>query len=439
MNLNWNHIQGDVQSAIGESARLNHLLKSIKMTNILQANDYFSVKLSVENKLILQMTERQILPQLKSVLESRLGGRVEFEIEFNSTQEPFVSIDPAPETATETAAETAADFEPFSTAQPTFKFKNKYVLNSGSSFSSFCQTAENTFAVTAAKHFARATGSDFQLMTLCGPSGTGKTHLLNAVGWELLGLEKGLKVKLISGDDLITDFQAACQKRSMNEFRLKYRLETDVLLIDDIHCLEKAKATQTELFNLLNDFQKCGKKIVLTCDRGVQSFEGFEDRLKSRLLGSLVLELDHPSVSSKLQILNFKLNSQGLRIPEEMIQRILLSSGPCIRSVEGAINRLKMLIQTAGHLDSAILDKMFPVSSEKEIEAISVDAIILRVCNVNKVSVADLKGASRKRHLVAARRECAASLKAELGLTIADIGRILQRDHSTIISLLKAR
>lgn len=435
MNLNWNHIQCDVQSVIGESARLSHLLKSIKMTNILQTNDYFTVKLSVENKLILQMTERQILPQVKSVLETRLGGRVEFDIEFNSTQEPFVSIEPS----LEAEPTTAADIVPAVQSQPTFKYKNKYVLNSGSTFSSFCQTAENTFAVTAAKHFARTTGTDFQIMTLCGPSGTGKTHLLNAMGWELLGLEKGLKVKLISGDDLITDFQSACQKRSMNEFRMKYRLETDVLLIDDIHCLEKAKATQTELFNLLNDFQKSGKKIVLTCDRGIQSFEGFEDRLKSRLLGSLVLELEHPAVSSKLQILNFKLNAQGLRIPEEMVQRILLSSGPCVRSVEGAIHRLKMLIQTAGQLDNTILDKMFPVQSEKQIEAISVDAILMRICNSHKITLTELKGPSRKRNLVTARRECVTALKTELDLTVADIGRVLQRDHSTIISLLKAK
>ena len=97
-----------------------------------------------------------------------------------------------------------------------------------------------------------------------------------------------------------------------------------------------------------------------------------------------------------------------------------------------------MLIQTAGHLDHLILDKMFPVPSQREIETISVDTILLRVCNKNSVSLAELKGPSRKRNLVVARRECAHALKTELGRTIADIGRILQRDHSTIIALLKA-
>ncbi len=430
MNLNWNLVQDDVQNLVDDSARTRHLLKLIRMASVKsEAQGGFLVCLTMENRLTLQMAERHVLPFLQQALERRLGGAVQFSFEFQSTQENFDVI----------AAEID---EPSVLAQLTvptmpYIFKSKHTLNPAYDFMHFCKTEENAYALSATAHFATVENSEIPFMTLTGPSGTGKTHLLHAAGWSFLARQNGFKVKVVSGDDLITDFQAAIVKRNMGDFRLKYRANTDILLIDDIHCLEKAKATQTELFNLINDFASAGKKIIFTCDRSIEKIDGFDERLKSRLRGSFNLELEYPSLQSKLQILNFKLQHEGIYLPEAVVDRVLHTCGPCIRSVEGALHRLKMLLKTTGDLDNAALDKMFPIPSVKQVAAFSIESLLLRVCEKHKLSLTLVKGPCRKRPVVAARRECAQTLKTELGKTIAEIGRILQRDHSSIIGLLK--
>ncbi len=438
MNLNWSHVQDDVKNLIEDSAPARHLLKAIKFSSVQDHKDYYSVLLSVENKLTLQMCERLFLPQLKHVLELRLGLPIAFEFSIQSRQEPFQIIDPALDELVDQAVDSGLLLPLIPRSQQRFQFKSKYSLNPRYQISTFCVTNENDFAKSATEKFVTDDSMNLSVMVLLGPSGTGKTHLLNATGWNFLQLKPHLKVKIISGDDLITDFQAAIFRRTMTEFRLKYRLETDVLLIDDIHCLERAKATQTELFNLINEFQNAGKKIILTCDRSIHSSAAFDERLKSRLLGSLNVELEYPTYSAKETILKYKLKEAQLDVTPEILQRVLASTGPCIRSLEGALHRIHMLRQTSGRLDPFTLDKMFPAVQASETTNISVDALVLKICGQHQVSLKELKGTSRKRPFVLARRDCAVALKTELGKATADIGRILQRDHSTVISLLKS-
>lgn len=437
MNLNWSHVQDDVKKLIEDSAPARHLLKSIKLLSMTDQQTFFSIQISVENKLVIQMCQRLLLPQLKNVLESRLGLPVAFDFTLSSLQESFEFSEsellPTDQSTTQTAVQQIAAPLP-----PRFQFKSKYSLNPRYQFTTFCITEENKFAKFSAEHFVSNGDAGPKVMLFTGPSGTGKTHLLNSVGWNFLSLQKNLKVKMISGDDLITDFQTAIFRRTMTEFRLKYRLETDVLLIDDIHCLERAKATQTELFNLINEFQNAGKKIILTCDRPIEKIENLDERLRSRLLGSLQVELQHPSLASKQIILNYKLAEASLDVQPAFIEKILVNTGPCIRSLEGAIHRIQMLLQTSGQLDSAVLDKMFPSIANPDGQSIGVDTVLLKICSSYQITLKDLKGPSRRRQLVVARRECAHALKVNLGKTTADIGRILQRDHSTVISLLKS-
>lgn len=438
MNLNWSHVQDDVKNLIEDSAPARHLLKAIKFSSVHDHKVFYSVQLSVENKLTLQMCERLFLPQLKHVLEIRLGLPITFEFSIQSSQEPFQILDPAVDELVAQVGDSQLLTPLIPQSQQRFQFKSKYSLNPRYQISTFCVTEENNFAKSATEKFVTSDGMNLSVMVLLGPSGTGKTHLLNATGWNFLQSKPHLKVKVISGDDLITDFQAAIFRRTMNEFRLKYRLETDVLLIDDIHCLERAKATQTELFNLINEFQNAGKKLILTCDRSFQSSAAFDERLKSRLLGSLNVELEYPTLAAKEIILKYKLNEAQLDVTPEILQRVLASTGPCIRSLEGALHRIHMLRQTSGQLDPLTLDRMFPAVLTSETKNISIDALVLKICSQHQISLKELKGTSRRRPLVHARRDCAVALKTELGKSTADIGRILQRDHSTVINLLKS-
>ncbi len=433
MNLNWHHVQQDVQDLLNDSVPALHLLKALKFNSVKVHPDFCTILLSVENKLTLQMCERLFIFHLRKVLEAKLLSPVQFEFSLVSSQEPFAIVDclVQPEILPE-------EKSPAINKPTQYKFKSKFSLNPHYNFENFLVTEENRLARMAVAGFALDIKKDFSLLLISGPSGTGKTHLLNSAGWDFLRLKPKTKVKLISGDELITDFQSAIQRRSMNDFRAKYRGETEVLLIDDIHCLERAKATQMELFNLINDYQQNGKKIILTCDRPFQGIAGFDERLTSRLLGGVNVELTYPSLPSKHQILCYKMEKADIELSENLIERILLSCGPCVRSVEGALNRIKMLVQTAGVLEPAALEKMFPQITEAEQKTIGIDAALLKICSQHGISIKELKGASRKRNLVMARRQVAVLLKSDFHKSIADIGRLLQRDHSTIVSLLKS-
>lgn len=432
--INLNTLGKDLLSAaLGDNGN-PYLMKSVKIASIKENDDSCTVILSVENLVVKEMCDRHLIAKLFKSLNEKFNKNIFFEYVITSSQESF-AIDEQPLSVLD-------GFDHLQKAATSIEFKQKYALNRSMTFDSMIQTNENDFPIKALNSFVTNPDLSFQSVFIFGASGVGKSHLLNSAGWSFLNLNHSLKIKIISGDEFINDFQTAIFTKTMADFRNKYRLKTDVLLIDDIHCIDKAKGTQNELFNLFNDYHQSGRKIILTSDRDVSELKNLDERLKSRFLGGLVLNIDLPSYESKKKYLVNKLNDCLVYLNSNLIDQILSNAGSCYRSLDGIICRLQMLKRLNGCIDDAVIQKMFPRNEALIIENSSkesIQSILIATANKFELTVSDIKGVSRKRKIVEARREVIFKLKNDLKMGVAEIGRLLGRDHATILNALKTR
>lgn len=417
---------------LNDSPMVSYLMKSVQITDIVESTDFIKVVLNVESLVVKEMTERHLIHLIQDKYEKLYNKPVMVDFIVESRQQSLLDYSAEVETA---------PVEPEQPAQnitPSFQFKNKYELSRQYSFDSLLPTLENNFAVQSLQAIVTDKSITMPFALIKGPSGAGKSHLLHAAGWLALSTYPNVRVKVISGDEFINDFQTALFTKTTGAFRDKYRLKTDFLLIDDIQAIARAKATQLELFNLMNDYSLTGKKIFFTSDSDLMAIDTIEDRLKSRFQSGLQLHLEAPCYDSKMKYFRAQLESNKLILNTELQVNISQHFGSCYRSVEGIVNRLIMLKKINGCLDVQAVEKMFPLQSKEKIKNLSVDSIIEDTALKHKLKVSDLKGKSRTKLVFSARKEAITRLRDELKLTVAEISRIFQKDHTSILNALKA-
>ena len=414
---------------------INYLMNAVKVADVSENVDFVKVTFNVESLVVKEMTERHLINFLFEQYSKTYNKPAMFEFVIESRQQSMLLDFPEAQTELTATEETYTDSAP---APVTFlKFKGKYELSRQFSFDNLIPTLENTFSIQALQTMVLDKSITMPFALIKGPSGTGKSHLLHAIGWFALTQSPHLKVKVISGEEFMNDFQTALFTKTMGRFRDKYRLKTDFLLIDDIQALQKAKATQVELFNLMNDYSLAGKKIFFTSDCDLMEIDTIDDRLKSRFQAGLQLNLEAPCYDSKLKYFNSQLLNNNLEMSQALNLQISQHFGSCYRSVEGIINRLIMLKKISGFLDTLALEKMFPVKSKEVLRTLSVEAIVEETAFKHKIKVSELKGKTRTKLIFAARKEAIVRVRSELNLSVNEIARIFQKDHTSILNALK--
>ncbi len=417
---------------LSHSPVVSYLMNSVKIAEVTESTDFTKVVLSVESLIVKEMTVRHLMSQIQDKYEKLYNKPALIEFIIESRQQSLLDYSTESETAPIASSIQVA------VAAPTFQFKNKYELSRQYSFDTLIPTLENTFSVQSLQAIVTDKSITMPFALIKGPSGAGKSHMLHAAGWLALSQYPNLRVKVISGDEFINDFQTAIFTKTTGAFRDKYRLKTDLLLIDDIQAIARAKATQLELFNLMNDYSLAGKKIFFTSDSDLMAIDTIEERLKSRFQSGLQLHLEAPCYDSKMKYFRAQLDNHQLSLNADLQTNTSQHFGSCYRSVEGIVNRLIMLKKINGYLDVQAVEKMFPVQSKEKIKNLSADSIIEETALKHKLKVSDLKGKSRTKLIFAARKEAIMRLRDELKLTVADISRIFQKDHTSILNALKA-
>ena len=414
---------------------ISYLMNSVKVADVHESSDYVKVTFNVESLVVKEMTERHLLKYLQEQYACTYQKPAMFEFIVESRQQSMLLDFPQDQVQANSTDKESTENEP---APVTFlKFKSKYELSHQFRFETLIPTLENSFSIQALQTLALDKSITMPFALIKGPSGSGKSHLLHAAGWFSLSQHPSLKIKVVSGDEFINDFQTALFTKTMGAFRDKYRLKTDLLLIDDIQALQKAKGTQVELFNLMNDYSLAGKKIFFTADCDLMEIDSIDDRLKSRFLAGLQLNLESPCYDSKLRYFQAQLISNALDIPNDLITQISQHFGSCYRSVEGIVNRLIMLKKISGYLDLPALEKMFPQKSKEVLKSLSVEAIIEETAFKHKIKVSDIKGKNRSKLVFAARKEAITRIRTELNVSVTELARIFLRDHTSILNALK--
>lgn len=311
-------------------------------------------------------------------------------------------------------------------------------LNSDHTFSTFVVGRNNEFAHAASFAIAEDPGSDsYNPLFICGPTGMGKTHLLNAVGNHIREKFQGLTIMYVSAERFLNECISSIRRNEMDKFRLRYREKCDILLMDDIQVLGRGEAVQEEFFHTLNDFFGKQRQVIVASDRMPKDIKGLEDRIRTRLEWGLIADIQMPDLETRVAILRYKAEKRGIRLPNEVSSYIAKISKRSIRELEGNLNKVKMFSELQGLPISMDLSKKV-LSTHDDTAVITIEEIQKIVADHFKISVRDLCSKNRTKPIVTARQIGMWLIKKHLDKSLVDIGRAFsKKDHTTVMNALQ--
>lgn len=300
----------------------------------------------------------------------------------------------------------------------------------------------NNFAYAAAQGIIKNPGLSYNPFFLWGGVGVGKTHLMQAIGHELLKNNPDLKIKYFPAETFGNELINALKTKTINQFKNKYR-QLDCILVDDIQFLAGKEYTQEEFFYTFNALHLAGKQIILTSDRKPGDIKELEDRLVSRFMGGLTVDIQPPDLEMRSAIIQQKAQSKGIDLTFEAVQFLADNIHSNIRDIEGKIQEIAVLSLAQNHklVDIDLVQNYFSsqngsLSSTFSSSSPRLNARhLLSVCaKYFNIKTGDLCGSSRKKELVAARHLTAYLLLTEIKLPLKEIGELLGgRDHTSIM------
>ncbi|TYL55529.1 chromosomal replication initiator protein DnaA [Nocardioides sp. BGMRC 2183] len=308
-------------------------------------------------------------------------------------------------------------------------------LNPKYTFETFVIGSSNRFPHAAAVAVSEAPGRSYNPLLVYGESGLGKTHLLHAIGHYVRTIYAGSKVRYVSSEEFTNEFINAIRDDRQDRFKRKYR-DVDVLLIDDIQFLEGKTQTQEEFFHTFNTLHNANKQIVLTSDRPPKRLEALEDRLRNRFEWGLITDVQPPDLETRIAILRKKAAMDRLTAPSDVLEFIASKIQTNIRELEGALIRVTAFANLNRQevdltLAEIVLKDLIPEGGEPEITA---PLIIAQTAAYFGLSIEELTGPSRGRHLVMARQIAMYLCRELTGLSLPKIGaQFGNRDHTTVM------
>jgi chromosomal replication initiator protein len=292
----------------------------------------------------------------------------------------------------------------------------------------------NKFAHAAARAVAENPAHSYNPLFIYGGVGLGKTHIMQAIGNQVLGTKPELRVCYVSAEKFMNEMIYSIQHGSTIAFRNKYR-GMDVLLIDDVQFLAGKESTQEEFFHTFNSLYDAHKQIVLTSDRPPKDIPTLEERLVSRFEWGLVTDIQAPDFETRVAILRKKAEGEDLEIPDEVFHMIAEAVKANIRELEGSLVKLIAFSSVTGQeITRELAGEVLKDLLVPEARTISVDDIKRVVAAHFKISPEAL--VSRKRtSAIAFPRQVAMYLARMLtNASLTDIGMAFgKRDHTTVM------
>jgi chromosomal replication initiator protein len=307
-------------------------------------------------------------------------------------------------------------------------------LNPTFTFDSFVTGKANQLARAAAQKVASDPGDAYNPLFIYGGVGLGKTHLVQAIGNELLRHRPNARVRYIHAERYVSDVVKAYQHKAWDAFKASYN-SLDLLLIDDIQFFNNKGSTQEQFFYLFNTLIEAKKQVIITCDTYPKEIEGIEDRLKSRFSWGLTVQVEPPETEMRVAILLAKARQVGAALDENTAFFIAKHIRSNVRELEGGLKRVIAYagfhnVEISPQVAKEALRDLLAVQSRQ----ISVDNIQKVVADYYKVKVSDMHSKNRSR-VVARPRQMAMALAKELtSLSLPEIGQNFGgRDHTTVL------
>lgn len=436
----WSDFKASMKVKSGPNKLLENYLDPIDLVNFEKKDNALVLTLGVPNKFFFFYANENLKDKIYSELRTQYPDQ-DIEINFIITEKVSQDYNISLQNLLQNSDQVFQNSTPIQkTVYPLERAPstdNNNNINSDLTFSTFVVGKNSEFAHAATYNVAQNPGiDDYNPLFIYGPSGMGKTHLLNAAANHIKENFSHLRITYISAERFLNECVAALKKHEMDKFRQKYRECTDVLVVDDVQYIARGQAVQEEFFHMINMMIERKKQIILASDRMPKDI-GLEDRSRTRLERGLIADINMPDLETRLAILRYKAEKTVIKIPEEALQYIARISKKSIRELEGNLKRIKMYSELQGLSINLDLCKKVLAHHESTI-TISVEEIQRIVAEHYKIRISDLKSSSRAKPIVVPRQIAIFLIKKILDKPLVEIGKAFGgKDHTTIISSLK--
>ncbi|MDX1700276.1 MAG: chromosomal replication initiator protein DnaA [Melioribacteraceae bacterium] len=381
------------------------------------------LKIQVPNNFFIEWIEEHYNTLINRTIQQVLGsqGKLVYIINEESEEDPTLFDNPVIESTPPKEVIVNNDFE--TNLSPLYQFEN------------YIKGESNQLARAAAIAISQNPGeTSFNPLFIYGGVGLGKTHLIQAIGNNILKKYPDKKIIYLSADIFTTQFVEAIQSNKVAEFSSLYN-NVDVLIIDDIQFLTGREKTQDLFFHIFNNLHQGRKQIILSSDRPPKDLKGMSDRLISRFQWGLSADIQAPDFETRIAILKNKSSSFGISLSNEILDYIAYNITSNIRELEGCLLKLLANASFSGkEIDFELTRKTVKeISTRKEVN-ISIDNITKIVCQEFQVDENKVREKNRKKEVVLA-RQIAMYLSKELTKSsLKTVGlHFGGRDHSTVI------
>jgi chromosomal replication initiator protein len=300
-------------------------------------------------------------------------------------------------------------------------------------FENMAVSSSNQLAFVSASTVAKKPGDTYNPLFIYGPTGVGKTHLMQAVANEVYAKSPNKKILYTTSEEFTNEVVEAIRTNNTGNMKKKFR-ELDLLIIDDIQFVAGKEKIQEELFHTFNTLVDKAAQIVLSSDRPPAEIKQVEKRLLSRFSGGLTVDIQSPDFELRTAILLIKAKKYGISLDME-VAKMIAQKNQDARGLEGLLLRIITQAQsTNSEITEELVSSVLSLNKDEDLNTFHPDEIIKNVCYFYKVKSTQLKSSKRDAFLVRPRQVAMFLLKKELGLTFVEIGNLLGgRDHTTIM------
>ena len=416
----WQSVLGEIEVTVSRATYATWF----KNTFLLEANDG-KVRIGVPNVFAKQQLEAKFNTQITEVLTKN-------GVEVYSVEYVISTLKSRPvRESTPLASPPVAQKPPKTTSKPTAKAP--LALNDRYSFDNFIVGSSNELAYTACQAIAKQPGMKYNPLFIYGGVGLGKTHLIQAVGNDVLRQNPAAKVVYVSSETFISDFLHAIQYKRKGAFTDRYRT-ADVLIVDDIQFIAGKEKTQDEFFHTFNALHQANKQVILSSDKPPKSINSLEDRLRSRFEWGMAVDIQPPDFETRAAIVQAKAEASPIHIPSDVVEYLATHVQTNIRELEGALNQLLAFCEMRGVEPDVIIAESLISGSRVRPKHLSARVVVDRTAKHFQIELDELVGPKRDKDIVVPRQIAMYLLRSELHLSFPKIARELGRkDHTTAI------
>lgn len=415
----WKAVLADLELSIS-SVNFSTWVKPLSLVSLENVGEKKLATISCPAAYHQQMLETRYQAQIQKSLERITDSTIEIATTVGKTH-----VSPLPSTE-------APLFD--SPGESPIEGSGKHNLNPRLTFDTYVVGSSNNFAYAAAQGASKSPGTRYNPLFIYGGVGLGKTHLMHAVGHVIYKDHPNWDIMYISAETFGSDLIASLQSKKTAQFKKKYRAP-NVLLIDDVQFIAGKEYIQEEFFHTFNELYMSQRQIILTSDRPPQEISKLEERLSSRFMGGLMVDVQTPDFETRMAILTQKCESLGVTVPGDALSLVAERAITNIRELEGTLQGiLSKAMADRTDVTSDLVREFFGAEKERRTQRVRPSTIISKTAQYFSYKPSDLTGSSRKAPLATARHTAMYVLYTDMNIPYEQIGMLFGgRDHTTVM------